>query len=240
MIGLAYQIPGETEEADAIDYFTRILYGDEAYPPGEEDSLAKKLEIIIEKEHSQTSDEDEGFEDDKSKISPTRSTMKQGSLKKITVKERRGSVKIDTSENSAEKTGSTHKISSELKKSKSVIKSKSRLIAQSSMKAIVAEKSIEMIALPGIWTPLNSQSKVLAMKLFFPAITSKFDLPEPEVIPPHLVVAFDAFKKKEILELAAEYPEETMRLGFFTSADIDEAVLIANTPAAYDQILAPP
>lgn len=101
-------------------------------------------------------------------------------------------------------------------------------------------RAIEMIALPGIWTPLNPDTKVMAMRIFFSALTAKFDLPEVEEIPPHLIVAFDAFKEKEVLQLAQEYPKETMRIGFFTSADPDEAKIIAKTPTAFEQIAAPP
>lgn len=118
-----------------------------------------------------------------------------------------------------------------------IVRSESSRITQISLKS---EKQVQMISLPGIWTPLNPETKVLSMKIFFPAITQKFDLPEPEEIPPHLIVAFDAFKEKEVLQLAQEYPQETMRIGFFTSADPDDAKCIAKTIHAYEHIPAPP
>lgn len=106
----------------------------------------------------------------------------------------------------------------------------------------VETESVEKdyLTIPGIWVPSNQRSKVVALRCFFPIITNKYDLPELDVTPPHLVVAFDAFKKKEVLEVANDYPHETMKMGFFTSSDPETAKLLAKTPQGFDRIIVPP
>lgn len=94
--------------------------------------------------------------------------------------------------------------------------------------------------IPGIFVPQNEKVKAATMRILFPLVTQKFDLPEPEPIPPHLLIAFDAFKKNEVLQLTADYPAETMHLGFFTSSDPENAKLIAKTVDQYDKIPVPP
>ncbi|GLV37853.1 uncharacterized protein CBL_06445 [Carabus blaptoides fortunei] len=94
--------------------------------------------------------------------------------------------------------------------------------------------------IPGIFVPENEKVKAATMRILFPLVTQKFDLPEPEPIPPHLLIAFDAFKKSEVLQLIADYPAETMHIGFFTSSDPENATLIAKTMDQYEKIPVPP
>lgn len=103
-----------------------------------------------------------------------------------------------------------------------------------------AAPNTKEIFIPGIYVPPNPKAKTLGMKILFPALVAKYDLPEPEPIPPHLIVAFDAFKMNEILQLAVEYPTETLQLGFFTSSDPETAQLIAKTPEQYNKVFGKP
>lgn len=62
-------------------------------------------------------------------------------------------------------------------------------------------------------------------------------IPEPEPIPPHLAVAYDAFKRRDVLSLMEQYPEAVMRYGFFTSDEPEEAKLIAKNPQNFERKL---
>lgn len=123
---------------------------------------------------------------------------------------------------------------------KQVHASKEMPVHVSSGRVIEGDEGPTMIALPGIYTPSNDKSKTTALKMMFSNLTYKYDLPEPEVIPPHLLIAFEVFKRTEVLALAAEYPDETMKLGFFTTHDPETAQLIAKSPDEFNRNLAAP
>lgn len=63
-------------------------------------------------------------------------------------------------------------------------------------------------------------------------------LPEPEVTPPHLAIAYDAFKRREVMEVMEQYEQDVMRYGFFTSEDAKNAKLIAKTSPNFEKKLA--
>lgn len=88
----------------------------------------------------------------------------------------------------------------------------------------------------GCWAPGNELVKATAMKYFFPLITAPLILPEPEPIPPHIVVAFDACKKEEVLSLANEHPIDVMAFGFFTDENCDDAKLIAKSKSRFEKV----
>lgn len=89
-----------------------------------------------------------------------------------------------------------------------------------------------------IWAPPNSYTKAYAFKNFFPKVAGPLIMPEPEPTPPHLAVAYDAFKRREILALMEQYPQAVLRYGFFTSDEPGEAQLIAKNPQNFERKLA--
>lgn len=215
--GFCYQVGADFDQDQVIQYMRHVVYGEDGAPPGTEDSLAVKLQYEIEKEESIVSEEE--IEEPEEGPIP-QSALTVAPSKRITV---------DASQKS---------MRSEISKLTAIESIAVPVSAPSSPEE--PPPAPEMITIPGIWIPSNEKTKAVAMRYFFPAITNKFDLPEPEVIPPHLIVAFDAFKKKEVLELAAEYPDETMRMGFFSTCDPETAQLISKTSEGFDRILAPP
>ncbi|XP_018319594.1 fibrous sheath CABYR-binding protein [Agrilus planipennis] len=90
----------------------------------------------------------------------------------------------------------------------------------------------------GVWAPPNSYTRAFIIKNCFPKLHASIALEEPQPTPPHLAIAFDAFRRREILELVENYPNEVLRYGFFTSEDPDKAQLIAKNVRKFEQLLA--
>lgn len=86
----------------------------------------------------------------------------------------------------------------------------------------------------GLWAPPNSNAKALALKLLFPNLSAPYRLPEVPVVPPHVAMAYDAFKAKDVLEVSNRFPGEVMASGFFTSHIVGDAQLIAKTLDKFD------
>lgn len=100
------------------------------------------------------------------------------------------------------------------------------------------EEGKEEIEIMGIWCPPNSMTKAYALKSFFPNMVASLILPEPEPTPPHLVIAYDAYRRKEILEVMNQYQQDVMRYGFFTSENPKNAQLVAKTIPKFEKALA--
>ncbi|RZC38575.1 uncharacterized protein BDFB_005350 [Asbolus verrucosus] len=64
-------------------------------------------------------------------------------------------------------------------------------------------------------------------------------LPEEQPVPPHVVVGYDAFKYKEVMELSAQYPDAIMKYGFFSSDIPGEGELITKTVEKFEKKMTP-
>ena len=93
------------------------------------------------------------------------------------------------------------------------------------MSCVIKEEGQE-INFAGIWVPDNSRCRVMAIKTFFPKLCDVHLPSEPTLIPPHLAMAFDIFKRKEVQQLVQEFQMDVMRFGFFSSDDVKTARLI--------------
>ncbi|KAI4466125.1 nme/nm23 family member 8 [Holotrichia oblita] len=89
--------------------------------------------------------------------------------------------------------------------------------------------------LDGIWVPPNSKTRALALYMLFPTHTVSHVPPEPEPIPPHIAVAYDAFKRSDVMALIEEYQKDVMRFGFFTDEKPETAKLIAKTVMHFEK-----
>ncbi|XP_077299977.1 thioredoxin domain-containing protein 3 homolog [Arctopsyche grandis] len=102
----------------------------------------------------------------------------------------------------------------------------------------VAEKltttNEEGACIPGVYTPVDAISKAAAINALFPKTVAQFIEPEPPPLPPYLAVAFDAFKRKEVLEMCALHESEVLKLGFYTSSDPAATTNIGITPDEYE------
>ncbi|GJQ67182.1 hypothetical protein Trydic_g8092 [Trypoxylus dichotomus] len=89
--------------------------------------------------------------------------------------------------------------------------------------------------LDGVWVPPNKPTRALALYMLFPSHTSSHVPPEPEPIPPHIAVAYDAIKRSEVMALIDEYPKDVLRFGFFTDEKPETAKLIAKTVIHFEK-----
>lgn len=89
--------------------------------------------------------------------------------------------------------------------------------------------------LDGVWVPPNKQTRALAIYMLFPSHASPHVPPEPEPIPPHIAVAYDAIKRSEVMALVEEYPKDVLRFGFFTDEKPETAKLIAKTVIHFEK-----
>lgn len=99
------------------------------------------------------------------------------------------------------------------------------------------EEGETCIDVAGIWAPPNALARAIAIKVLFPRIYDPIALPQQEQIPPHVLMAFDCFKRKEILDLGQQYSNSIMRYGFFTSDDPSNATLVAKTADKFEEYI---
>uniref|UniRef100_A0AAG5DNI4 Thioredoxin domain-containing protein n=1 Tax=Anopheles atroparvus TaxID=41427 RepID=A0AAG5DNI4_ANOAO len=69
----------------------------------------------------------------------------------------------------------------------------------------------------------------------FASLTEHFLPPDPIPEPPHICMVFDAYKKRDVLEVAMneKYKSHVMAFGYFTTGDPKTADLIAKTTERY-------
>ncbi|KAL0274971.1 UNVERIFIED_CONTAM: hypothetical protein PYX00_002978 [Menopon gallinae] len=89
---------------------------------------------------------------------------------------------------------------------------------------------------PGCWTPASAFSKCAACRFLVPARAEKVMVPEepPEV--PRVVIVFDIAKQKECFDLAAEYENEVLNIGYFSTGNPDTAKQLCATPEQYAKL----
>lgn len=95
-----------------------------------------------------------------------------------------------------------------------------------------SEVSVRTVEIAGLWTPPDAYTRATAIKLFFPKFWEAVAVEEPEPTPPHVAIAFDTLRRKEILELGDTYPNAIMRYGYFTTANPYNTELVANNERA--------
>lgn len=72
------------------------------------------------------------------------------------------------------------------------------------------------------------------LKVLYNQLTESFLPPDPVPVPPHVAVGFDAYKRREIMEIIEQHGEAILAYGYFTSDDIPNATLIANSTFKYN------
>lgn len=98
-----------------------------------------------------------------------------------------------------------------------------------------SEVPLKIIEIAGLWTPPDANTRAVAIKLLFPKFWEPIAIPEPEPTPPHVAIAFDTLRRKEILAIREKFPHAVMRYGYFTSADPHSARLVANSEKAFEK-----
>ncbi|XP_017063698.1 uncharacterized protein KIAA0754 [Drosophila eugracilis] len=98
-------------------------------------------------------------------------------------------------------------------------------------KPLTRTKTVKM---PPIWVPNNRRTHAALIYVFFRGQTSGFLPPDPKPEPPHVIMAFDASKRKEIMHVVDRHKDDVPLYGYFTSAEPEEAELIANSTDKYE------
>lgn len=91
----------------------------------------------------------------------------------------------------------------------------------------------KIIRVPPIWVAANARTHAALIYVFFRQQTSGFLPPDPVPEPPHIIMAFDAYKKRDLLSVMERLKDDVPRYGFFSSDEADEAKLIANSATKY-------
>ncbi|KAH8278145.1 hypothetical protein KR018_003501 [Drosophila ironensis] len=93
---------------------------------------------------------------------------------------------------------------------------------------------IKTVKMPPIWVPNNRRTHAALIYTYFRGQTSGFLAPDPKPEPPHIIMSFDASKRKDLLHLVERHKDEVPLFGYFSSGDPDEAELIANSTEKYE------
>ncbi|XP_034481842.1 uncharacterized protein LOC117787420 isoform X2 [Drosophila innubila] len=98
---------------------------------------------------------------------------------------------------------------------------------------------IKRVKIPPIWVANNRRTHAALIYVFFRSQTSGFLPPDPPPEPPHVVMAFEAFKRDDVMEVVEASKEDVPQYGFFTNDTPGEAKLITNSIYKYDKLEEP-
>ncbi|XP_049539819.1 uncharacterized protein LOC125953964 [Anopheles darlingi] len=107
--------------------------------------------------------------------------------------------------------------------------------SQNVSKETFDEDACPRLIIPGVWTPTNRRANAALIYLLFRHLTEHFLPPDPVPEPPHICMVFDAYKKRDVLEVAMndKYKTQVMAFGYFSTGDPKTAELIAKTTERY-------
>ncbi|KAH8396335.1 hypothetical protein KR222_008646 [Zaprionus bogoriensis] len=95
-------------------------------------------------------------------------------------------------------------------------------------------RRFRVIKIPPIWVPSDQRTHAALIYTYFRAQTSSFLAPDPTPEPPHIIMTFDAYKKKDLMNLVDACRDDVPLYGFFSSDNPQTAVFIANSVDKYN------
>ncbi|XP_032594133.1 uncharacterized protein LOC6564781 isoform X2 [Drosophila grimshawi] len=92
------------------------------------------------------------------------------------------------------------------------------------------------VKIPPIWVANNRRTHATMVYVFFRSQTVGFLPPDPVPEPPHIIMAFEASKRDDVMEVVEATREDIPQYGIFTSDIAGEAKLITNSIYKYDDM----
>ncbi|XP_046970414.1 uncharacterized protein LOC124537584 [Vanessa cardui] len=90
------------------------------------------------------------------------------------------------------------------------------------------------LLIPGFYAPPNDIAKANGLAILFPTLVSENVTPEPEHLPPHVLVMIDMAKRYKAIEAMANYKKEIIHMGIFKATSPTDAVHIAYSVKQFD------
>ncbi|CAK1553077.1 unnamed protein product [Leptosia nina] len=92
------------------------------------------------------------------------------------------------------------------------------------------------LLIPGFYAPPNDVAKANGLAVLFPKIVSECVTPEPEYLPPHVLVLLDITKRYKAVQALAKYKAALIHMGIFKLTTPYDAKRIAYSVKQFDSL----
>ncbi|XP_028027401.1 uncharacterized protein LOC114240917 [Bombyx mandarina] len=90
------------------------------------------------------------------------------------------------------------------------------------------------LVIPGFYAPPNDIAKANGLAVLFPKIVVEYVTPEPEFLPPHVLVMLEAWKRHKALKVLSKYENAVIHVGIFEATTPYDGVHIAYSVMEFD------